>query len=144
MIKPKISCVYLDMDGVIADFVKRYREMYGMDPREAEKKKEAKEEELVKKEQAKLQPEPAKVKPLKQTAKKESKRSVSEVVEEALEEDLYEEPEIELLGGPFEDVYLSRGEVANPSTTETVSTELKQHFPSLGRVKIHDSVDALI
>ena len=40
MIKPKIKCIYLDMDGVIADFVKRYKEMYGMEPREAEKKKE--------------------------------------------------------------------------------------------------------
>jgi hypothetical protein len=40
MQKPKISCIYLDMDGVIADFVKRYKEMYGMLPREAEKKKE--------------------------------------------------------------------------------------------------------
>ena len=39
MIKPKIKCIYLDMDGVIADFVKRYKEMYGMEPREAEKHK---------------------------------------------------------------------------------------------------------
>jgi hypothetical protein len=37
---PKISCIYLDMDGVIADFVKRYKELYHMEPREAEKKKE--------------------------------------------------------------------------------------------------------
>ena len=36
----KISCIYLDMDGVIADFVKRYKELYHMEPREAEKKKE--------------------------------------------------------------------------------------------------------
>jgi len=40
MNKPKISCIYLDMDGVIADFVKRYKELYQMEPREAEKKKE--------------------------------------------------------------------------------------------------------
>jgi len=40
MQKPKISCIYLDMDGVIADFVKRYKELYDMEPREAEKKKE--------------------------------------------------------------------------------------------------------
>lgn len=40
MRKPQISCVYLDMDGVIADFVKRYKEQYHMEPREAEKKKE--------------------------------------------------------------------------------------------------------
>lgn len=37
MLKPKIECVYLDMDGVIADFEKRYVQMYGMKPREAEK-----------------------------------------------------------------------------------------------------------
>ena len=40
MIKPKISCVYLDMDGVIADFVKRYKELYHMEPRDAEKKRQ--------------------------------------------------------------------------------------------------------
>ena len=32
--------IYLDMDGVIADFTKRYKELYRMEPREAEKKKE--------------------------------------------------------------------------------------------------------
>lgn len=37
---PKISCIYLDMDGVIADFTKRYKELYRMEPREAEKKKQ--------------------------------------------------------------------------------------------------------
>jgi hypothetical protein len=40
MKKIKISHIYLDMDGVIADFVKRYKEQYQMEPREAEKKKE--------------------------------------------------------------------------------------------------------
>ena len=40
MQKPKISMIYLDMDGVIADFVKRYKELYRMEPKEAEKKKE--------------------------------------------------------------------------------------------------------
>ena len=40
MHKVKISTIYLDMDGVIADFVKRYKELYHMEPREAEKKKE--------------------------------------------------------------------------------------------------------
>jgi hypothetical protein len=40
MQKPKVSVIYLDMDGVIADFVKRYKEMYHMEPKEAEKKKE--------------------------------------------------------------------------------------------------------
>ena len=37
MRKPNIECIYLDMDGVIADFAKRYTELYHMDPREAEK-----------------------------------------------------------------------------------------------------------
>ena len=40
MRKPKISMIYLDMDGVIADFYKRYYELYRLAPREAEKKKE--------------------------------------------------------------------------------------------------------
>jgi len=40
MQKPKITGIYLDMDGVIADFVKRYKEMYHMEPKEAEKKKQ--------------------------------------------------------------------------------------------------------
>lgn len=39
MHKPTISCIYLDMDGVIADFNKRYKELYHMEPREAEKHK---------------------------------------------------------------------------------------------------------
>ena len=39
MRKPKISMIYLDMDGVIADFTKRYKELYRMEPREAEKHK---------------------------------------------------------------------------------------------------------
>lgn len=37
MLKPKISCIYLDLDGVVADFTKRYKELYHMEPREAEK-----------------------------------------------------------------------------------------------------------
>lgn len=40
MLKPRVSKIYLDMDGVIADFYKRYFERYGLAPREAEKKKE--------------------------------------------------------------------------------------------------------
>ena len=40
MQKPKIECIYLDMDGVIADFTKRYKELYHMEPREAEKQKQ--------------------------------------------------------------------------------------------------------
>jgi hypothetical protein len=40
MQKPKISMIYLDLDGVVADFVKRYKEQYHMEPRDAEKKKE--------------------------------------------------------------------------------------------------------
>jgi len=39
MRKPQISCIYLDMDGVIADFEKRYKELYHMDPSQAEKQK---------------------------------------------------------------------------------------------------------
>jgi len=39
MNKPKISCIYLDLDGVVADFVKRYKELYRMEPKEAEKNK---------------------------------------------------------------------------------------------------------
>lgn len=37
---PKINKIYLDMDGVIADFYKRYYEKYQLSPRDAEKKKE--------------------------------------------------------------------------------------------------------
>lgn len=40
MHKVKISCIYLDLDGVVADFNERYKELYRMEPREAEKKKE--------------------------------------------------------------------------------------------------------
>ena len=36
----KITKIYLDMDGVIADFDKRYKELYKMKPKEAEDKKE--------------------------------------------------------------------------------------------------------
>jgi len=39
MLKPKISMIRLDLDGVICDFDKRYKELYGMEPREAEKEK---------------------------------------------------------------------------------------------------------
>ena len=39
MRKPQVTQVFLDMDGVIADFVKRYKELYGMEPKEAEKSK---------------------------------------------------------------------------------------------------------
>ena len=40
MNRPNIKCVYLDMDGVIADFDKRYRELYNMAPKDAEKHKQ--------------------------------------------------------------------------------------------------------
>ena len=36
---PKIDKIYLDMDGVIADFVKRYNELYHMDPDSKEARK---------------------------------------------------------------------------------------------------------
>jgi len=39
MNKPTISKIYLDLDGVVADFSKRYKELYDMGPREAEKHK---------------------------------------------------------------------------------------------------------
>lgn len=39
MHKPKIDMIYLDMDGVIADFSKRYEELYKILPHEADKKK---------------------------------------------------------------------------------------------------------
>lgn len=32
----KITEIYLDMDGVIADFNKRYKELYGIEPKEAD------------------------------------------------------------------------------------------------------------
>jgi hypothetical protein len=35
----KVNKIYLDMDGVIADFEKRYKELYDMEPRQAEKNK---------------------------------------------------------------------------------------------------------
>lgn len=97
----------------------------------------AKEEAAIAKEQAK-EAAPTKVRPLSQAAEKRKK--VSEVVEETA----YEAPEIEILGGPREEVYLSRGATANPSTTDSVRTELKPHFPDLGRVQVYDSVEALV
>jgi hypothetical protein len=36
----KITKIYLDMDGVIADFDRQYKELYRMSPREADDKKE--------------------------------------------------------------------------------------------------------
>ena len=38
----KITHIYLDMDGVIADFNKRYVSLFGINPREAEKNKKFK------------------------------------------------------------------------------------------------------
>lgn len=40
MHKKFIKTIYLDMDGVIADFEKRYKELYQIEPRQAEKKKQ--------------------------------------------------------------------------------------------------------
>jgi len=37
---PKISKIYLDLDGVVADFSKRYKELYAMLPEEADRKDE--------------------------------------------------------------------------------------------------------
>jgi hypothetical protein len=104
----------------------------------------AKEEAKVQEEQAKLQPKPAKVTPLKEAAeKRKTKPTRSEVIED-IDEDLYEEPEIEILGGPNEEVFFSRGPTEAPSTTASVRTELSKAFPDLGRVQIYDSVDALV
>ena len=40
MPETKVTKIYLDMDGVIADFDRRYKARYKMEPREAEKNKE--------------------------------------------------------------------------------------------------------
>lgn len=45
---------------------------------------------------------------------------------------------------PLDEIYRSRGATANPSTTDSVRTELKPHFPDLGRVQVYDSVEALV
>jgi hypothetical protein len=37
MNKPKVTKIWLDMDGVIADFTKRYEQLYGIHPSAAEK-----------------------------------------------------------------------------------------------------------
>lgn len=46
--------------------------------------------------------------------------------------------------GEVGDVRFSRGATENPSTTALVRNELSDYFPDLGRVKIYDSVSALI
>jgi len=38
MLKQKIESIFLDMDGVICDFSKRYDELFGVHPKEAEAK----------------------------------------------------------------------------------------------------------
>jgi len=38
MNKPKIECVFLDLDGVVCDFEKRFSELFGVLPSEAESK----------------------------------------------------------------------------------------------------------
>lgn len=37
---PKINCIYLDMDGVICDFEKRYKELFNIFPAEARNNRE--------------------------------------------------------------------------------------------------------
>jgi len=44
----------------------------------------------------------------------------------------------------FESIELSRGATANPSTTDSVRTELRKAFPDLGRVQLYGSVEALV
>ena len=39
MIKPKVKCIYVDMDGVLADFRKRYIELFDADPMDSHKHK---------------------------------------------------------------------------------------------------------
>jgi hypothetical protein len=104
-----------------------------------QKAKEQKEEEAVQKEQAKLQAKPAKVTPLRS---EKATRLKGEIISES--ESVEEDFEPEILGGPNEEVFFSRGATPNPSTTASVRTELKKAFPDLGRVQIYDSVDALI
>lgn len=62
-----------------------------------------------------------------------------EAVKEANVEDV-----MSFFGIGGKDVYFSRGDTANPSTTDSVRAELKEQFPDIGRVQIYDSVDALI
>ena len=40
MHKLKISCIYLDMDGVICDFVGRYKKLFNVDPDQTRNKKD--------------------------------------------------------------------------------------------------------
>ncbi len=39
MQKPSVSKIYLDLDGVVSDFAKKYKALYDMDPKEAVKHK---------------------------------------------------------------------------------------------------------
>lgn len=42
MLKPRIDNIFLDLDGVVFDFSKRYKELYRMEPHEADKAKQFK------------------------------------------------------------------------------------------------------
>ena len=42
MSKPKVKCIYVDMDGVLADFRKRYIELFDADPMDSHKHKKMK------------------------------------------------------------------------------------------------------
>jgi len=135
--------------------------------------KEKKEEAAVQKEQAALQAQPTKVKPIEVTGEfsaknvpvqseaqkapatpaaapaaptgekkpKAPRRKVQELFEDDTDLDTFK-PEI--LGGPREKVFYSRGATADPSTTASVRAELGTVFPDIGRVQIYDSVDALV
>ena len=86
--------------------------------------------------------------------KNKGKKTQSAVTKAALGKDI--EPQVTKVAEYFEDAYasdielsaedvnLSRGATANPSTVDSVRAELKKAFPDLGRVQIYDSVDALI
>ena len=86
--------------------------------------------------------------------KNKGKKTQPAVTKAALGKDI--EPQVTKVAEYFEDAYaadielsaedvnLSRGATANPSTVDSVRAELKKAFPDLGRVQIYDSVDALI
>jgi hypothetical protein len=88
--------------------------------------------------------EEAAAEPVEKEAKPRGRRR------KATEEDVY--GEATRTEGAVEDVYFdeqggldfSRGPTTDPSTVNTVSTELKKYFKNLSRIKIYSSVDELI
>lgn len=74
--------------------------------------------------------------------KKAASAETLETVEEA--EPTFRVEGEELESWSLDDVNFSRGETANPSTIANVRAELKQHFADSSKVKVYDTVDALI